>query len=107
MIAPSCCTFTLCLHACLPAGFGSEVDANPYKVLEIDLGPFNRNFPRMNMASYIGQGVTFLNRHLSSSMFQVRRVAALQCQQLLFVHIDVSCMLRPLTCVQTCWWYVA
>jgi sucrose synthase len=37
----------------------------------VDLGPFNRNFPRMNMAQYIGNGVTFLNRHLSSSMFQV------------------------------------
>jgi hypothetical protein len=35
------------------------------------MGPFNRNFPRLNMANYIGQGVTFLNRHLSSSMFQV------------------------------------
>lgn len=64
------------LHAVRPLSvffveFGAEVDNNPYKVLEIDLAPFNRNFPRMNMASYIGQGVTFLNRHLSSSMFQV------------------------------------
>jgi sucrose synthase len=54
----------------LVEGYGSEIDSNPYKVLEIDLGPFNRNFPRMNMAQSIGQGVTFLNRHLSSSMFQ-------------------------------------
>lgn len=49
---------------------GADVETNPYSVLEIDLGPFNRNFPRLNMAQYIGQGVTFLNRHLSSSMFQ-------------------------------------
>jgi hypothetical protein len=58
------------LH-CPVAGYASSVEHNPYKVLEIDLGPFNRNFPRMNMAQSIGQGVTFLNRHLSSSMFQV------------------------------------
>jgi hypothetical protein len=51
---------------------GLGVETNPYAVLEIDLGPFNRNFPRLNMSQYIGQGVTFLNRHLSSSMFQVR-----------------------------------
>lgn len=49
---------------------GLGVETNPYAVLEIDLGPFNRNFPRLNMSQYIGQGVTFLNRHLSSSMFQ-------------------------------------
>jgi hypothetical protein len=59
--------------SCITAGYASSVEHNPYKVLEIDLGPFNRNFPRMNMAQSIGQGVTFLNRHLSSSMFQVRR----------------------------------
>lgn len=52
-----------------PPGLG--VQTNPYAVCEIDMGPFNRNFPRLNMANYIGQGVTFLNRHLSSSMFQV------------------------------------
>jgi hypothetical protein len=51
---------------------GLGVETNPYAVLEIDLGPFNRNFPRLNMSQYIGQGVTFLNRHLSSSMFQVQ-----------------------------------
>jgi hypothetical protein len=72
-----CCPSTS--HIChllwrsCPAGYASSVEHNPYKVLEIDLGPFNRNFPRMNMAQSIGQGVTFLNRHLSSSMFQVRR----------------------------------
>lgn len=56
------------LYACRA---GPNAEINPYSVLEIDMGPFNRNFPRLNMASYIGQGVTFLNRHLSSSMFQV------------------------------------
>ena len=47
------------------AEFGSQADVNPLSVLEVDLGPFNRNFPRMNMAKSIGQGVTFLNRCLS------------------------------------------
>ncbi len=38
--------------------------------LEIDLTPFNRGFPRMKEASSIGQGVTFLNRRLSSELFR-------------------------------------
>lgn len=62
----------------LVEGYGSEIDSNPYKVLEIDLGPFNRMFPRMNMAQSIGQGVTFLNRHLSSRMFQSGNEGKLQ-----------------------------
>jgi sucrose synthase len=39
-------------------------------VLEIDLEPFNASFPRPNRTSYIGNGVQFLNRHLSSNMFR-------------------------------------
>ena len=38
--------------------------------LEIDLGPFNRGFPRMREARSIGQGVSFLNRRLSSELFR-------------------------------------
>ena len=38
--------------------------------LEIDLGPFNRGFPRLREARSIGQGVSFLNRRLSSELFQ-------------------------------------
>jgi sucrose synthase len=37
--------------------------------LEIDLEPFNMHFPKMTRPSSIGQGVTFLNRHLSSRLF--------------------------------------
>ena len=33
------------------------------------MGPFNRDLPRMQMARSIGQGVQFLNRHLSAAMF--------------------------------------
>ncbi len=38
--------------------------------LEIDLGPFNRDFPRLKEARSIGQGVSFLNRKLSSELFE-------------------------------------
>lgn len=31
-------------------------------VLEIDMGPFNRDVPKMRLPRSIGQGVTFLNR---------------------------------------------
>jgi sucrose synthase len=37
--------------------------------LEIDLGPFNREFPRLQEARSIGRGVEFLNRRLSSQLF--------------------------------------
>ena len=39
-------------------------------LLEIDLEPFNREFPRLSDSSYIGNGVEFLNRHLSGRFFQ-------------------------------------
>ncbi|KAK9983729.1 hypothetical protein SO802_033254 [Lithocarpus litseifolius] len=43
--------------------------SNDRYVLELDFEPFNANFPRPNRSSSIGNGVQFLNRHLSSSMF--------------------------------------
>lgn len=45
-----------------------EAGAEP--VLEVDFAPFNREFPRLKEARSIGQGVLFLNRQLSSAMFQ-------------------------------------
>jgi len=39
-------------------------------VLEIDLGPFNREFPKLRESRSIGRGVEFLNRRLSSQLFQ-------------------------------------
>ncbi|KAK4418110.1 Sucrose synthase 2 [Sesamum alatum] len=39
-------------------------------VLELDFEPFNASFPRPNRSSSIGNGVQFLNRHLSSVMFR-------------------------------------
>ncbi len=38
--------------------------------LEIDLTPFNRGFPKLKETRSIGQGVLFLNRRLSSELFQ-------------------------------------
>ena len=38
--------------------------------LEIDLAPFNRGFPRLKESRSIGHGVEFLNRRLSSQLFQ-------------------------------------
>ncbi|ONL97884.1 sucrose synthase 2 isoform X1 [Zea mays] len=44
---------------------------DPY-VLELDFEPFNVSVPRPNRSSSIGNGVQFLNRHLSSIMFRNR-----------------------------------
>lgn len=43
---------------------------NDNYVLELDLEPFNATFPRPTRSSSIGNGVQFLNRHLSSIMFR-------------------------------------
>ncbi|KAJ8767350.1 hypothetical protein K2173_017394 [Erythroxylum novogranatense] len=38
-------------------------------VLELDFEPFNATFPRPTLEKYIGNGVEFLNRHLSAKLF--------------------------------------
>ncbi len=38
--------------------------------LEFDIGPFNRDFPKLRESRSIGRGVEFLNRRLSSELFQ-------------------------------------
>ncbi len=40
--------------------------------LEIDLAPFSREFAKLKEARSIGNGVEFLNRHLSSKLFESR-----------------------------------
>ncbi len=45
-------------------------DCPPEGCLEIDFGPFSDYAPSMRDSSRIGDGVRFLNRHLSSSLFQ-------------------------------------
>jgi sucrose synthase len=39
-------------------------------ILELDLGPFNRDFPKLTETRSIGRGVDFLNRRLSSQLFR-------------------------------------
>ncbi|XP_039021415.1 sucrose synthase 2 isoform X2 [Hibiscus syriacus] len=48
----------------------AEQRDNNHFVLELDFEPFNASFPRPNRSSSIGNGVQFLNRHLSSNMFR-------------------------------------
>jgi len=55
-------------------------------VLELDLGPFNREFPRLHEARSIGRGVEFLNRRLSSQLFQMRGRGAEHLLDFLRVH---------------------
>ncbi|XP_010247458.1 PREDICTED: sucrose synthase [Nelumbo nucifera] len=38
-------------------------------VLELDLEPFTASFPKPTLSKFIGNGVEFLNRHLSAKMF--------------------------------------
>ena len=46
-------------------------DAQPDEwPLEIDLEPFNRDFPKLRESRSIGYGVAFLNRRLSSDLFR-------------------------------------
>ena len=47
-----------------------EGEAGQEWVLEFDIGPFNREFPKLREARSIGRGVEFLNRRLSSQLFQ-------------------------------------
>jgi len=44
--------------------------ATDQPVLEIDLAPFERGFPRLTETSSIGRGVEFLNRYLSGRLFE-------------------------------------
>ncbi|MFH1844569.1 MAG: sucrose synthase [bacterium] len=39
-------------------------------VLEVDLGPFERDFPRLRETRSVGRGVEFLNRYLSGRLFE-------------------------------------
>jgi sucrose synthase len=54
-------------------------------VLEIDLSPFERGFPKLKEARNIGRGVVFLNRHLSGRLF----VDGGRGQKLLFDFLQV------------------
>lgn len=55
-------------------------------VLEIDLHPFNRGFPKLKEPRSIGQGMIFLNRQLSGKMFHQRREGEEKLLRFLNVH---------------------
>lgn len=47
-----------------------SVERSSEYVMELDFGPFNREFPKLQESRSIGRGVEFLNRRLSSQLFQ-------------------------------------
>ncbi|TKY72912.1 Sucrose synthase [Spatholobus suberectus] len=49
-----------------------EGSSNGNFVLELDFEPFNASFPRPTLNKSIGNGVEFLNRHLSAKLFHDR-----------------------------------
>jgi len=53
-------------------GLVNGADYSGSWTLELDLGPFNRNFPKLQESRSIGKGVEFLNRRLSSQLLQDR-----------------------------------
>jgi len=55
-------------------------------VLEIDLQPFERGFPRLTRSASIGRGVEFLNRHLSGRLFEGDREGLKRLVGFLQVH---------------------
>lgn len=54
--------------------------------LEFDLAPFVREMPKLQEADSIGHGVEFLNRRLSSRMFETLEEGALRLLDFLRVH---------------------
>jgi len=49
---------------------GLVVPGEANEPLELDFGPFGRDFPRLTEPRSIGQGLSFLNRHLASQLFR-------------------------------------
>ena len=57
----------------------------PY-VLEVDLSPFERGFPKLSQARSIGRGVEYLNRHLSGRLFVDQEAGRQRLYEFLRVH---------------------
>ncbi len=55
-------------------------------ILEVDLGPFNRRFPKLSEKKSIGNGVKFLNRHLSTLLFSNKNEGSKKLFDFLRVH---------------------
>lgn len=49
--------------------YSCQCSTNGNFVLELDFEPFNASFPRPTLSKSIGNGVEFLNRHLSAKLF--------------------------------------
>ena len=47
----------------------TNIPPGPRYVLEVDMSPFERGFPKLHEARSIGRGVEYLNRHLSGRLF--------------------------------------
>ena len=47
----------------------ARIPSGDRHVLEIDLSPFERGFPKLSRVQHIGRGVEFLNRHLCGRLF--------------------------------------
>lgn len=54
--------------------------------LELDLSPFERGFPRLTETRSIGQGGSYLNRHLSSDLFSNREDGLARLLEFLKLH---------------------
>jgi sucrose synthase len=68
------------------------------QLLEIDLEPFLRGFPKMHETRSIGRGVEFLNRRLSSQLFEGRGKGSRLLLDFLRVH---SYRQQPLMLTET------
>ncbi|TNF38273.1 MAG: sucrose synthase, partial [Gammaproteobacteria bacterium] len=55
-------------------------------MLELDMSPFNREFPKLKESRSIGRGVEFLNRRLSSQLFEDAAKGDLKLLDFLQVH---------------------
>lgn len=68
--------------------FKEQLAQNPRAAssLEIDFGPFSREFPKLKETRSIGQGLLFLNRQLSSGMFTHPQRGAEKLLHFLGVH---------------------
>jgi sucrose synthase len=66
-------------------------------ILEIDLSPFERGFPKMKERTSIGRGVEFLNRHLCGGLFQASGKGTERLFEFLKLHQSqgVQLMLNP------------
>jgi len=79
---------------------GYSVDSHEY-LLELDMTPFNREFPKMKESRSIGKGVEFLNRHLASKMFVEKDTGSQKLVDFLRVHQHKGTQLMLSEIIQT------